>query len=74
MPCSKGGTVDQYLTKKAEIPAVEDLGWIRSPYENGFNVERLLLLDQTMPLRYEWEVDKTGKVKPINGKAIEITK
>ncbi len=74
LPCSKGGTVDQYLTKKAEIPAVEDLGWITSPYENGFNVERLLLLNQTMPLAYEWDVDTSGKAKPINGKALEITR
>ncbi len=27
MQCSRGGTIDQYLTNKAEIPSIEDLGW-----------------------------------------------
>ena len=74
LPCSKGGTVDQYLTKKAEIPAVEDMGWITKTLKNGFSVERLLLLNQTMSLWYRWHVDTTGKAKPVNGKAIDITK
>lgn len=73
LPCTKGGTVDQYLTKKADIPAMEDLGWKVYPRENGFKVERLLLLSQTMSVIYRWHVDKTGKATPINGKAMGIT-
>ena len=72
LPCSEGGTVDQYLTRKAAIPAVEDLGWTTSSWKDGFYVERLLLLDQTMPMRYRWHVDLKGKVKPVNGKAMGI--
>lgn len=75
LPCTEGGTVGQYLDKKAKIPAIEDLGWKAYPRDNGFEIERFMLLDQTMQLRYKWEVDKkTGKVTPINGKAIGITK
>lgn len=44
MPCSKGGTVGQYLDKKANVPAAEDLGWETRPYQGGFEVERLMLL------------------------------
>ncbi len=73
LPCSKGGTVDQFLTKKAKTPAIEDLGWNVYPKENGFEVERLLLLDQRMSLEYRWHVDKSGRAKPLNGKAIGIT-
>lgn len=74
LPCSKGGTVDRYLTKKANVPEVEDLGWNVYPGKDGFEIERLLLLDQRMPLEYRWHVDSKGKAKPINGKAIGITK
>ncbi len=74
LPCSQGGTVDQYLAKKAEIPAIEDLGWNVYPRKDGFEVERLLLLDQRMSLEYRWHVDKSGKAKPLNGKAIGITR
>ena len=74
LPCSKGGTIDQHLTKKADIHALEDLGWHVYPRKDGFEVERKLLLDQRMSLLYKWHVDKSGKAKPLNGKAIGITK
>ena len=74
LPCSRGGTVGQYLTKKAEIPSVEDLGWKVYPKEKGFEVVRLLLTRQKILSKYRWHVFKTGKVKPLNGKAIGITK
>ena len=74
LPCSRGGTVGQYLTKKTEIPSVEDLGWKVYPKENGFEVVRLLLTRQKILSKYRWHVYKTGKVKPLNGKAIGITK
>ena len=74
LPCSRGGTVDQFLTKKAEIPSVEDLGWHVHPKEDGFEVERLLLTRQKIESKYRWHVYKSGKVKPLNAKAIGITK
>ncbi len=74
LPCSRWGTVDQYLTKKAESPATEDLGWRVYQKEDGFEVERLFLINQKMQSKYRWHVYKTGKVKPLNSKAIGITK
>ena len=74
LPCSRGGTVDQFLTKKAEIPSVEDLGWHVYPKEDGFEVERLLLTRQKIESKYRWHVYKSGKVKSLNNKAIGITK
>jgi hypothetical protein len=74
LPCSRGGTVDQFLSKKAEIPSVEDLGWHVYPKEDGFEVERILLTRQKIESKYRWHVYKTGKAKPLNAKAIGITK
>ena len=74
LPCSRWGTVDQYLTKKAESPAVEDLGWSVYPKEDGFEVERILLTRQKIESKYRWHIYKSGKVKPLNAKAIGITK
>ena len=73
LPCSRGGTVSQFLAKKVEIPSVEDLGWHVYPKEGGFEVERLLLTRQKIESKYIWHVYKSGKVKPLNGKAIGIT-
>lgn len=75
--CSEGGTIDQCLNQKVIVPAVEDLGWKAYPRDDGFEVERLMLLNQTksmMKLSYRWHVDFYGAVKPINGKAMGLTK
>ena len=74
LPCKKGGTVDEFLTKKAMAPVVEDLDWHTYPRGDGFEVERFLLLNNRMKLQYKWHVSFDGHVKPINGKAIGITK
>ncbi|GJQ57221.1 MAG: hypothetical protein D8M57_16875 [Candidatus Scalindua sp. AMX11] len=72
-PSSREGTVDYYLTKKIENKSVEDLGWQVSPVEDGFEVERLLLVSKKMKSKYRWHVNKTGKVTPLNIKASGIT-
>ena len=74
LPCSRGGTVGQYLARKAEIPSVEDLGWKVYPREDGFEVARILLIRQKIKSKYRWHVYKSGKVKSLNNKAIGITK
>lgn len=73
LACTRGGTVDEFLTKKAGVPAVEDLGWMTFPRKDGFEVERFLLLNNRLKLQYKWHVFFDGHVKPINGKAIGIT-
>ena len=70
-----GGTVDMCLNKKADLPAVNDLGWNVYPLSDGaFKVERIMLLNNKMQLKYKWHVNKNGKAKAVNGKAIGITK
>ena len=73
LPAIEGGTVEQYLDQKAKIPAVDDLGWNTIPYQGGFSVERVMLLDN-MKVKYEWFVDSNGVAKAINGKAMQVTK
>lgn len=71
--CNKGGTIGEYLDKKADIPAVEDLGWTTRPYQGDYEVERLMMLGD-MKLIYRWNVDSNGIVKAVNGKAMGLTK
>jgi hypothetical protein len=74
LQCSRGGTVEQYLIRKIETSSVEDLGWKVYPKKDGFEVERSLLRKQKILSRYKWYVNEFGNVKPLNGKAIGITK
>lgn len=75
LPCSKGGTIDDFLNKKALIPAIDDLGWKAYPRKDGFEIERLMLLtaNNIMQLKYQWHVSFAGEVRPINGKAMGLT-
>jgi hypothetical protein len=59
--CSESSTIDQYLTKKAEIPEIENLEWNVYPRKDGFEVERLLLPGQRLSLEHRRHVDRTGK-------------
>ncbi len=72
--CSRGGTVEQYLIRKIEISSVEDLGWKVYPKKDGFEVERSLLRKKKILSKYKWYVNEFGNVKPLNGKAVGITK
>ena len=45
------------------------MGWKVYPKEDGFEVERVLLTRQKIESKYRWHIYKTGKVKPLNGKA-----
>jgi hypothetical protein len=74
LQCSRWGTIDEYLTKKAAISSVEDLGWKVYPKDDGFEVERTLLIRQKKESKYRWYVYETGKAKPLNGRAFGITK
>jgi len=73
LPSSKGGTVDQYLSKKAAVPAVDDGGWSTTPYKGNFIIERTLFMG-TMRMVYEWTVYADGRIEATNGKALGITK
>ncbi|NOG83806.1 MAG: hypothetical protein D8M57_13025 [Candidatus Scalindua sp. AMX11] len=74
LPCKTGGTVDEHLTKKADIPAMDDMGWSAYPLDDGaFHVERFMILSDRMRLIYRWHVDTQGNVTAVNGKAKSIT-
>jgi len=74
LPCSQGGTVQEYLDKQVSNPSVEDRGWSTTPFEGGFEVERRMLLLGTKELKYRWRVTSEGEIKAVNGKAVSITK
>jgi hypothetical protein len=73
LPCKTGGTVKDCLDKKANIPAIDDAGWVTSPYKGGFEVERIMLMNNGLRLIYRWYVSPSGEVAAVNGYAIGIT-
>ncbi len=71
---TEGGSLDDYFAKQTK-QAKLDLGWKVYPRQNGaFEVERLMLLNEKSPTSFKWVVDRDGKIKPINGKAMGVTR
>ena len=74
LPCSQGGTVQEYLDKQVSNPSVEDHGWSTTPFDGGFEVERLMLLLGKNELKYRWRVTSDGEILAVNAKAVSLTK
>lgn len=75
LPCSKGGTLDEYFSKNLKSPA-DDLGWNEFEVDNGYDVVRTIIINpykSLATLKYKWHVDPSGKVTPLNSEAISIT-
>ncbi len=72
---TEGGSLDSYFENKGGKGVVMDLGWKVYPRLNGaFEVERLMLLKEKSPTSYKWMVDRNGKITPMNGKALGVTR
>ena len=72
--CESGGTVDECLARIASNPRIEDLGWVTVPYNKGYDIERLMLLNETQKISYKWRVESNRSVGVANREAREITR
>jgi hypothetical protein len=68
-PCRGNSTVEQALDRTIKSHSQRDLGW-RSFPGNGFvDVERAVLINKGMELRFRWRVEPQGTVGPENERA-----
>ena len=72
--CSFGSTLERCMQIKALMPGFKDGGWmVRIAGDGNYMVERVLLLNGTLPLHYSWRVDHDGDVTPTTIRAELIT-
>lgn len=74
LPSKHGKTVDSYMTNMAKIPMAEDLGWKVYAIEDGYEVERSILVNNSKTFRYTWKVSNSGEVTPVNDGARSLMK
>lgn len=74
LPSNHGKTIEAYLTNMTKIPMAEDLGWKVSPIEDGYEVERSILINKVKTLRYKWKVSNSGEVSPMDDRARKLMK
>lgn len=74
LPSKHGSTIDSYMTNMAKIPMAEDLGWMVYTLEDGYEVERSILINKSKTFRYKWKVSNSGEVTPVNDRAKSLMK
>ncbi|NJD06592.1 MAG: hypothetical protein FIA97_08840 [Methylococcaceae bacterium] len=71
-PCSGGLTVAQVLDRTIKSHSQRDLGWRSFPGNGYVDVERAVLVNKGMELRYRWRVELQGTVGPENERAEKL--
>jgi hypothetical protein len=74
LPSSHGKTIDSYLTNMTKIPMAQDLGWKVYTVEDGYEVERSILINNRKTYRYKWKVTNSGEVSPADDRARSLMK
>lgn len=74
LPSSHGKTIDSYLTNMTKIPMAQDLGWKVYTVEDGYEVERSILINNRKTYRYKWKVSNSGEVSPADDRARSLMK
>jgi hypothetical protein len=68
-PCRGDQTIGQTLEKVLKSHSQRDLGWRSFPGNGFIDVERAVLLNKGMELRYRWRVEPQGAIGPENERA-----
>lgn len=70
--CRGGLTVEQALDRAIKSHSQRDLGWRTFPGNGFIDVERAVLVNKGMEMRYRWRVEQQGTVGPENERAEKL--
>lgn len=71
-PCKDNATVAEVLDRTIKTHSQRDLGWRNFPGTGFVDVERAVLINKGMELRYRWRVEPQGTVGPENERAEKL--
>ncbi|MCK9608351.1 MAG: hypothetical protein M0R33_18050 [Methylomonas sp.] len=67
--CKDNLTVDQALEKSIKSHSQRDIGWRSFQEDDHYDVERAVLINKAMELRYRWRVFADGSIQPQSKRA-----
>ncbi len=70
--CKNSMTVEQALDHAIKSHSQRDLGWRTFPGNGYIDVERAVLINKGMEMRYRWRVETQGTVGPENERAEKL--
>lgn len=72
IPCKDNQSIEQILDQSVKSHYQRDIGWRHFQQDDYFDVERAVLINKGMEMRYRWRVDLTGSIKPENDRAEKL--
>lgn len=72
LPCQDGQTVEQVLDHSVRRRSQRDLGWRTFQDENHIDIERGILINKGMEMRYRWRVFSDGSITPHTERAKKL--
>ena len=73
LACKDGKSVDEVLKHKIKRHSQRDLGWrVFDEEGDSFDVERAILINKGMQIRYRWRLAPEENVQPISKRAREL--
>ncbi len=70
--CKDNLSVEQALDRAIKSHSQRDLGWRTFPGNGFIDVERAVLINKGMEMRYRWRVEAQGGVGPENERAEKL--
>ncbi|MBS4052380.1 MAG: hypothetical protein KGZ69_14425 [Methylomonas sp.] len=67
--CKDNLTIDQTLDKSIKSHSQRDIGWRVFEEDGYYDIERAVLINKAMELRYRWRVFADGSMQPQNERA-----
>ena len=67
--CAENMTIEQILDQSIKSHSQRDIGWRTFQDEDYFDVERAVLVNKGMELRYRWRVAADGSITPQSHRA-----
>lgn len=70
--CKDNLTVDQALEKSIKNHSQRDIGWRTFQEDDYYDIERAVLINKAMELRYRWRVFADGRIQPQSPRAEKL--
>ncbi len=67
--CLNDLSVEQMLEKKIKKRSQRDLGWRVFEEDIGFDVERAILVNKSLQIRYRWNINPENIIIPVSKRA-----
>ena len=72
LPCKDDQTIEQTLDSSVRRGSQRDLGWRTFQEADYYDIERAVLINKGMELRYRWRVSATGGIAPQSDRAEKL--